>query len=524
MIITKLYGGLGNQLFQYALGRCLAHKNNTELKFDTTYYAVNDSSHHNHYHLNVFNLKENFATEKEIKRAKLIKEEYTNFIPEILDSKDKTILDGYWQSWKYFTEIEDIIREELTLKNPLGERSVFWREKILSSECAVSLHIRRGDYLSPLNRKNFGAVPFNHYYTCLNELKKSCSNLTAFIFSDDLDWVKNNFKFDVPVEFVEGCEKNYEEIFLMSLCQHNIIPNSTFSWWGAWLNKNPAKKVFAPYPWFHNGNWKDICPEDWIKVPVDYDENPPYNPMLSIILYVKNNTQYLPITLQSIFSQSLKDYEVIILNSAIDDSYKYCQQFASNHNVTLIKLNHLTKKSMAFNKGIECTRGDYLLFLDVDDFILPNTNVDICRILTSIFNSVRNAPAKEFNYEDFVLKDAPDIFSYNMYLENSVNIPLTYNQITYENFSVKADEFPKNINGVASFDIDDRRKTILLVTQRINNFLGTKLFKRHFLNKYNICFADYLADETAIFKFIIDTFMCTEDIAFVSQPFYGKLI
>ena len=249
MIAVHIMGGIGNQLYQYACARQVAYKNNTELKLEIFDCDANNLSHHNYYRLGDFNIEENFATKDEIKQLPVINEDAPNFSPKILEKIDNVLLYGYFgrNGDGYFADIADIIRKEITPKNPFSRTAKFWKQKILSAECSVSLHIRHGDFLTPLVRNNKGVLPMDYYTGCVNQLKKDFPNLTVFVFSDDLKWAKNNFKLDVPMEFVEGCEKDSEELFLMSYCKHNIAANSTFSWWGAWLNQNPDKKVFVPY-------------------------------------------------------------------------------------------------------------------------------------------------------------------------------------------------------------------------------------------------------------------------------------
>ena len=238
MVIVNIRGGLGNQLFEYAAARSLAHRLNTELKIDK---VTSENNKFRPYSLNEFNITGVPATSEDFKHI----EEVTRIRQADygVDGKDKIsffdypddiYLRGYFLSEKFFADIPNIIREEFTLKIPLKNRAGkagFWEQKINSAECSVSLHIRHGDYIhDPNANKGFGIIPLEYYYDCLNILKQNFNNITVFVFSDDLNWVKRNLKLDVAVEFVEGCEKDVEEFCLMSLCQHNIIANSTFSW------------------------------------------------------------------------------------------------------------------------------------------------------------------------------------------------------------------------------------------------------------------------------------------------------
>ena len=219
-------GGLGNQLFQYATGRRLAHKLNTELKLDLTYYI---SDNLRPYVLNLFNIKESVATPEEIayiKQLSLQREfgkenENATFMPEVLNYPDNIYLYGYWQHEEYFADISEILRHELKLKNPLSTSAQHWKEKILASE-SVALHFRHGDFIySPVNQKLtniFGIPSLDYYYECINNLKREYKNLRLFVFSDNLNWAKENLRSDLPTEFVEGCEQDIEELYLMSLC------------------------------------------------------------------------------------------------------------------------------------------------------------------------------------------------------------------------------------------------------------------------------------------------------------------
>lgn len=167
MIITQLSGGLGNQLFQYAAGRCLAHRLNTEFKVDANYYENSSGSYHESYKLKNFNVQENFATKEEIESLPHVFERSVNgvpgvFNPAIFNIPDNIYLSGCFQSEKYFADIADIIRREFTLKNPLGKNSAAWRDKILAAKCAVSLHVRHGDYLTYESRIVRGLLPVSY--------------------------------------------------------------------------------------------------------------------------------------------------------------------------------------------------------------------------------------------------------------------------------------------------------------------------------------------------------------------------
>jgi len=291
MIITHLNGGLGNQMFQYAAGRCLAYSHNTDLKLDITQYQLDKLRD---YGLSVFNITENIASAIDLDRVcrplvwnikhpleavkfgirqnipvRFVKERHFHFDPEILALPDNVYLEGYWQSEKYFAEIADIICKEFSFVNP---PSISNQEIIEEMEgCnSVSLHVRRGDYVTnPKIMKTHGVLGIEYYRWALNFIEKKVIKPHIFVFSDDIQWAMENLKTDLPLHFIDhnGGEKNYEDLRLMSNCQYHIIANSSFSWWGAWLSSKSEKIVIAPRRWFNKSNrdTRDLIPDSWIK-------------------------------------------------------------------------------------------------------------------------------------------------------------------------------------------------------------------------------------------------------------------
>jgi len=288
MIITKLIGGLGNQMFQYATGRLLAYKNKAVLKLDLSAYDNQSGITQRQYELSPFNVQQNFSNQIDNKiicgpekkgllgkifrklpdsfyKSNYIKEKGHNFNSSILDLNNNVYLDGYWQSEKYFSDISDIIRSEFTLKNNSLDPSLL--QEIINKN-SVSLHIRRGDYVfNPVTNRFHGVCTLDYYKRAIDFIEERFEDLTFYIFSDDLNWCKENLKINHPTFFVEG-NKNYEDLILMSHCKYNIIANSSFSWWGAWLNNNPGKIVIAPEQWFADKSvdTDDLIPESWIKI------------------------------------------------------------------------------------------------------------------------------------------------------------------------------------------------------------------------------------------------------------------
>jgi hypothetical protein len=281
MIIVKLIGGLGNQLFQYAAGRRLAEKHSTILKLDVTGF---EKYKLHRYCLHYFHVWEYVATQAEIDTIQFNwfnrlqnrlnsssgKEKHLHFDPKILDAPNNILLFGYWASEKYFADITDILRRELVVKHQQDAQSQMFSDRMQSTE-SVSLHVRRGDYVqNPVTNKFHGTCNQDYYDCAVRYIAERVINPHFFIFSDEPEWVKENLKIDFPMTVVDcnDASRNYEDLRLMSTCKHNIIANSSFSWWGAWLNPNPHKVVIAPKKWFNEAkiNTKDLIPESWIKL------------------------------------------------------------------------------------------------------------------------------------------------------------------------------------------------------------------------------------------------------------------
>ena len=289
MVISTITSGLGNQLFQYALGRQLAILNNTSLYFDTRFYQSEYSRETNRsFRLSNFNInfRELSVREENLIRAtkllpgrslpplfRHLKEQYYHFDPDVLKARaGMLVLNGYWHSQKYFIEVEDVIRRELAFNNMPGPEFSSYKSDILSSDKAVSVHIRRGDYVShPEFSKTFGFIGKQYYENACALIVKRIGSCRFFVFTDDKDWVEQNMQLPGDTLFVKntGADADLDDLHLMSLCKHHIVANSSYSWWGAWLGANRDKIVVCPENWFLNQpdwNTKDLRPDSWIKI------------------------------------------------------------------------------------------------------------------------------------------------------------------------------------------------------------------------------------------------------------------
>lgn len=283
MIITILEGGLGNQLFQYAIGRHLSIKNNDRLVIDASVYLFDKLRH---YDLDRYNIKAevgNIATcfsarlakniipkiEKKITLPiKYVKERNNYFNNEILSEQRNIILDGYWQSEEYFKDIRDIILDDLTLLSSPDKENKKMLKHINNSN-SVCLHVRRDDYVSnPLLQKFHGNLTPEYYKEAINSICDRIIDPDFFIFSDEPEWCRRYIITNRPHTYVDinGPDKAPEDLRLMSACKHFIIANSSFSWWAAWLSENKKKNIIAPKRWYRTRDEGDIVPKQWLRM------------------------------------------------------------------------------------------------------------------------------------------------------------------------------------------------------------------------------------------------------------------
>ncbi|MBR1420332.1 MAG: alpha-1,2-fucosyltransferase [Selenomonadaceae bacterium] len=531
MVITRIGGGLGNQLFRYAIGRSLALKLNTELKLDVMDAEKQKNWDHGGYRLGQYNIKEVIATQQEIESInerdwQIINDQHT---PDRIFCDSNVYIQeaNKIQREDLFLDIADLLKQEFTLKNPLCEVAESWKKRILNSDCSVSLHIRHGSFIHPFDRSFLAPMMPLYYYTqAVNELKRDFPNITAFVFSDDIGWAKENLALGVPTEFIEGCSSETEELYLMSICSHNITANSTFSWWGAWLNQNPGARRYVP------SNSADAS-KDFIKIQVpmrlSYTELQ-LPPTVSFIVYAGDNDANLEITLQSILYQNTKDYEVIIIDSSKNNVGDVCRKFSGLENFNLLKVSNSVDKYEAFNKGLDCARGLYVSFLTGNEFVSP-------QLLYSFFYTIKEEYTKNYfskyldtkerfnmsNYDAVMNSCTTDlIFSVN-FLNESENGIVNYRD---RNFDILCDAPFLNLNQFESLSLDVSQKLSLISERKINTLLGTKFFRLGFLNKNNLRFHQNSqkhdqADSSLLF--VIESMLLTGEITFVPDIFYGQM-
>ncbi|TAA39592.1 alpha-1,2-fucosyltransferase [Corallincola spongiicola] len=281
MIITKILGGLGNQMFQYAIARAIAVQKEDVCKLDLS--GFENYKLHNGYRLDAFDIRAEIASPQEVKMLKgsadLIskiwhklfrlssphyyrEKEHTRYDCEVFN-QEHIYLEGYWQNAKYFECIRTQLIQDFTIMKSLND-SVKKIKKDIENCSSVSIHVRRGDYL---NHPDVGVLEIEYYQRAIEFVSEKVENPRYFVFSNDLEWCKENFRTIKNLTFVEDGSDEFDDLLLMSCCKNNIIANSSFSWWGAWLNINSDKIVVAPKQWMKvnpNGyrwaqdSWKEL--------------------------------------------------------------------------------------------------------------------------------------------------------------------------------------------------------------------------------------------------------------------------
>ncbi len=292
MIITHMIGGLGNQMFQYAAGRFLSLLRGVPLRLDTQDFE--GYTLHNGFELHrIFDIDAQIASNRDVRqvlgwrafnplRRKLFHQKFLKFRGpslfvdslsnhryDLANMPDACYLMGNWQSERYFVDVMDTIRADFTFRTAPAGRNAELAE-LIGNATAVSLHIRRGDIAAnPTSLAVHGLCSLDYYRKAIEYVASKLAKPEFIIFSDDMDWVRENLHVGYPCHYVnhnKGLE-SFNDMRLMSLCHHHIIANSSFSWWGAWLNPSQEKIVVAPQRWFaSNYDSSDIVPSSWKQI------------------------------------------------------------------------------------------------------------------------------------------------------------------------------------------------------------------------------------------------------------------
>ncbi len=282
MVIIKVWGGIGNQLFQFVFGEYIKYRFNQHVVYDVNSYISVDGLRVNE--LDALETEITYVNSIKFSKYRGVKNRLLRFIwqlstkhhyidemtpmPSKFQNSHIYFFQGYWQTIEYYDwlikNVPQFSLKSKTIPIELQELS----EKILTNSDAVSIHIRRGDYFKPQNISVFGVCDANYYHKSLATLQKVRQSLRLFVFSDDLEWVKDNLKLPEDSIYVPNYAiSQFAYIELMSKCRHHIISNSSFSWWGSVLNSKEDAVVIAPSVWMKNTN-KTLALDNWIKIPV----------------------------------------------------------------------------------------------------------------------------------------------------------------------------------------------------------------------------------------------------------------
>ena len=296
-VVIRLVGGLGNQMFQYAAAFGLAVRQGRVLKMEVSGFEVCGKRSYQLDCLKVpqdlytgaplFQPVSNSIAARVIRRIKrdvfkasdfrkgVYCEPHFHFDPAFFKlSGVEILLNGYFQSPRYFESVAQLLREWFQPVAPLSATAADWAAKIAASPCSVSLHVRRGDYLQAPYAALHDALDRGYYDRAVNLVQRLAGErVEFFLFSDEPDFIAEAFA-DLPGAHVvrSDTSTSWEDMFLMARCRHHIIANSSYSWWGAWLNPAKDKRVIAPARWFTPGrlatcNVLDLYPDDWILLP-----------------------------------------------------------------------------------------------------------------------------------------------------------------------------------------------------------------------------------------------------------------
>jgi|GEM_PF-786031 len=390
-VVVKLMGGLGNQMFQYATGLALATKNHAPLMLDLTF--LQDRSPRPNftprdYALDAFPLNPGCALIRDAQDLpaglKAVAEKHFHYDASVSDLPTGVVLQGYWQSPRYFEDIAAEVRKNFSLAPQLKPAAKALADQIEAS-MAVCLHVRRGDMAhNPHTASVHGTCPKEYYQTACDVVARKFPSAQFFIFSDDPAWCKTQDltrgRSNVVISSAGGGQGAIVDLYLMRRCRHFIIANSTFSWWAAYLSDSPDKTVIAPDPWFSDPalDVSDLLPSGWIRLsrcpgPILPDRSAV--PLVSVIVPCYKQAHYLSEAVESVVAQTFSDWEVIVVNDGSpDETSRVVSELIERHPERRIRVIEKANGGLANarNTGIEAAKGAYILPLDADDKLAPD--------------------------------------------------------------------------------------------------------------------------------------------------------
>jgi glycosyltransferase involved in cell wall biosynthesis len=414
MFIVRFNGGLGNQIFQYNFANHLKEKfPYATIKLDIKSAYTHLATHGG------FALKQNKF--KQIKYCKhqnyyLVTDKTYN---DDIKPKDNIIFLGYWQDLRYFPT-KKIEFQEILGKIHLNETNKQYLENIKLHENSVAMHIRRGDYVEHYVHGNISTKAY--FQNAITYINQKFPDAFFFVFSDDIPWVKQNVNFqNNSVVYIAGNNNtNYSakaDLYLMSQCKHNIISNSSFSWWAQQFNNNPEKTVIMPEYWVNDwcdafGNIKvslQTLPH-MISIPnIPISDVQPDDPFFSIIVLAYNQENCIRRALVSVLNQSFQNFELIIVNDGSTDNTTSVIIEQASQNKKIFVLNHVKNESMLISRidGVMKAKGRYILFLDGDDYFIENA-------LEILYQKITENPGYDFYEFGYVRQPSQEtVFDFN---------------------------------------------------------------------------------------------------------------
>ncbi len=416
MIVVNIKGGLGNQLFQYAAGKALANHYSTDLQLDISWFKPPTRSNR------IYQLS-NFAIEESICKKDSSVSHFTepneNFYTDFFSLSDGVHLDGYWQSEKYFSNIEDIIRKQFALKSPPQGKNQEILQRIMSSNSSCCVHVRRGDNVSnPDSVRIHGCPKTDYYVDAMKKMMEWIPNAHFYVFSDDIKWCRQNLpRFGHEFVFVDHNNEHaaHEDLRLMAACKHHITANSSLSWWAAWLGKNPSQRVIIPDSWYAvERSTVDLFPSNWSKVShagKNKQSVPSIstssNPKISIVMAYFNRLPHLAKTLESISFSSVRDRcEIIIVDDGSESKHDPNSVTKFGLNVKVITIPDGERKwknpCVPFNRGFDAATGDIVVIQSPECFhvgdILSSASSMKCNeyLSYSVLNLIESTHVKKF--------------------------------------------------------------------------------------------------------------------------------
>ncbi|WP_439130941.1 alpha-1,2-fucosyltransferase [Polaribacter sp.] len=267
MIIVRIVGGLGNQMFQYAYAKALQARG-FEVQIDISKFKTYKL--HGGYQLDKYKIDLEIPNDFNLILSKLylkknLKEKSLLFDENLMQLNGNEYVKGYFQTEKYFLNIRPTLLQQFTLENSFSETTIRYQTEIKNQQNSCAIHIRRGDYISDKKANSIhGTCDLSYYQNAIKHVHNQYKNIHFFVFSDDISWTRNNLRIN-NATYINHKVIPHEDLYLMSLCKNNITANSSFSWWGAWLNTNEQKMVISPKKWF-NQKENEVACKNWIQL------------------------------------------------------------------------------------------------------------------------------------------------------------------------------------------------------------------------------------------------------------------